>query len=93
MAGAAHDAVFNTWRRFSKQILYIAPPMIFFYYAMDWATHRYGSSFDAVIAVVLTIFILGTTTSTPSRAVLSSLRKSKGEFGRIRTSRLQAAWS
>ncbi|KAI1862607.1 hypothetical protein JX265_002773 [Neoarthrinium moseri] len=40
VAGAAHAAVFNTWRRFSKQILYVAPPMIFFYYAMDWAIHR-----------------------------------------------------
>ncbi|KAI1270021.1 UcrQ family protein [Xylariaceae sp. FL1019] len=39
-AGAGHDAVFNTWRRFSKQVLYVAPPLIFFYYAMDWAIHR-----------------------------------------------------
>ncbi|KAJ2993762.1 hypothetical protein NUW58_g1743 [Xylaria curta] len=39
-AGAAHDAVFNTWRRFSKQVLYFAPPLVFFYYAMSWATER-----------------------------------------------------
>ncbi|KAI0134716.1 UcrQ family protein [Xylariales sp. AK1849] len=39
-AGAAHDAVFNSWRRFSKQVLYFAPPLVFFYYAMEWATHR-----------------------------------------------------
>ncbi|KAH8671103.1 UcrQ family protein [Xylariales sp. PMI_506] len=40
LAGAAHAAVFNTWRRFSKQVLYWAPPCVFFYYAMDWAIHR-----------------------------------------------------
>ncbi|KAI4600765.1 ubiquinol--cytochrome-c reductase subunit 8 [Pestalotiopsis sp. 9143b] len=40
VAGAAHDAIFNTWRRISKQILYVAPPFIGFYYAMEWATHR-----------------------------------------------------
>ncbi|KAI5923052.1 UcrQ family protein [Camillea tinctor] len=39
-AGAAHDAIFNTWRRFSKQVLYFAPPMVFFYYAMSWAVER-----------------------------------------------------
>ncbi|KAI0164261.1 ubiquinol-cytochrome c reductase complex ubiquinone-binding protein [Hypoxylon sp. FL1284] len=39
-AGAAQAAVFNTWRRFSGQVLYFAPPMIFFYYAMSWATDR-----------------------------------------------------
>ncbi|KAJ4302381.1 ubiquinol--cytochrome-c reductase subunit 8 [Collariella sp. IMI 366227] len=26
LAGAAHDAIFNTWRRFSAQVLYWAPP-------------------------------------------------------------------
>ncbi|KAI1271228.1 cytochrome b-c1 complex subunit 8 [Xylaria sp. FL0933] len=40
LAGTMHDAVFNTWRRFSKQVLYFAPPFIFFYYAMSWATER-----------------------------------------------------
>ncbi|KAI0973966.1 cytochrome b-c1 complex subunit 8 [Xylaria arbuscula] len=40
LAGTAHDAVFNTWRRFSKQVLYFAPPFIAFYYAMSWATER-----------------------------------------------------
>ncbi|KAI1439641.1 cytochrome b-c1 complex subunit 8 [Annulohypoxylon stygium] len=39
-AGATHDAVFNTWRRFSKQVLYWAPPMLGAYYAMDWAIKR-----------------------------------------------------
>ncbi|KAI0412669.1 hypothetical protein EKO27_g9643 [Xylaria grammica] len=40
IAGAAHDAIFNTWRRFSKQVLYFAPPLIGFYYAMSWAIDR-----------------------------------------------------
>ncbi|KAI0912076.1 cytochrome b-c1 complex subunit 8 [Ustulina deusta] len=40
LAGTAHDAIFNTWRRFSKQVLYFAPPFVAFYYAMSWATER-----------------------------------------------------
>ncbi|KAI1140486.1 ubiquinol-cytochrome c reductase complex ubiquinone-binding protein [Hypoxylon sp. FL0543] len=40
LAGVAHAAIFNTWRRFSAQVLYVAPPMIFFYYAMSWAVER-----------------------------------------------------
>ncbi|KAI1800287.1 UcrQ-domain-containing protein [Daldinia bambusicola] len=40
LAGAAHDAVFNTWRRFSTQVLYWAPPLLAAYYAMDWAIKR-----------------------------------------------------
>ncbi|KAK1770912.1 cytochrome b-c1 complex subunit 8 [Phialemonium atrogriseum] len=39
-AGAAHDAIFNTWRRASAQVLYIAPPFIAAYYLMNWATER-----------------------------------------------------
>lgn len=39
-AGAAHDAVFNTWRRFSKQVFYWAPPLLASYYIMQWATER-----------------------------------------------------
>jgi ubiquinol-cytochrome c reductase subunit 8 len=39
-AHAANDAVFNTFRRFRSQVLYIVPPMIIGYYAMDWAIHR-----------------------------------------------------
>lgn len=40
VAGAFHDAIFNTWRRFSKQVLYFTPPLIAAYYVLDWATHR-----------------------------------------------------
>ncbi|KAJ4396075.1 ubiquinol--cytochrome-c reductase subunit 8 [Gnomoniopsis smithogilvyi] len=39
-AGAAHAAVFNTWRRFSAQVLYVVPPFIAAYYIMNWATER-----------------------------------------------------
>ncbi|KAH8893486.1 UcrQ-domain-containing protein [Thozetella sp. PMI_491] len=39
-AGAAHDAVFNTWRRVSSQVLYIVPPFIAGYYIMNWAEKR-----------------------------------------------------
>jgi ubiquinol-cytochrome c reductase subunit 8 len=39
-AGAAHDAVFNTFRRVSSQIFYWAPPMIVGYYVMNWAVER-----------------------------------------------------
>ena len=42
LAGAAHNAIFNSWRRFSHQVLYWAPPMVFFYYALNWAIERYG---------------------------------------------------
>lgn len=42
LAGAAHAAVFNSWRRFRNQVLYWAPPMVFFYYTMEWAIERYG---------------------------------------------------
>ncbi|KAI0206900.1 cytochrome b-c1 complex subunit 8 [Astrocystis sublimbata] len=39
-AGAAHDAVFNTWRRFSAQALYVVPPFVLAYAVMSWATER-----------------------------------------------------
>ncbi|KAJ9156415.1 hypothetical protein NKR23_g993 [Pleurostoma richardsiae] len=39
-SGAFHDAIFNTWRRFSAQVLYIAPPFIAGYYIMNWAVER-----------------------------------------------------
>ena len=39
-AGAGHAAVFNTWRRFKAQVLYVVPPLALFYVAMDWAIKR-----------------------------------------------------
>ncbi|ORY66544.1 cytochrome b-c1 complex subunit 8, partial [Pseudomassariella vexata] len=40
-AGAAHDAMFNTWRRTRTQILYWAPPLVMAYYLMNRAVTRY----------------------------------------------------
>jgi len=39
-AGAAHNAVFNTWRRFKGSVLYWAPPFVLLYFALDWANKR-----------------------------------------------------
>jgi ubiquinol-cytochrome c reductase subunit 8 len=38
--GAAHAAVFNTWRRFRHQVLYVVPPFIVAYAAMNWAIEK-----------------------------------------------------
>lgn len=46
-AGAFRAAIFNTWRRFSAQVLYVAPPFIVAYAAMDWAIKRFVSSTSA----------------------------------------------
>lgn len=40
LAGTAHAAVFNTWRRFKGQVLYVVPPFLVAYYVMNWATER-----------------------------------------------------
>ncbi|TGZ84300.1 UcrQ-domain-containing protein [Ascodesmis nigricans] len=40
LAGLAHNAIFNTWRRFRGSVLYVAPPFIAMYYLMDWAEKR-----------------------------------------------------
>jgi ubiquinol-cytochrome c reductase subunit 8 len=42
-AGAAHAAVFNTFRRFRHQVLYVVPPFVAAYAAMNWAIERYAS--------------------------------------------------
>jgi ubiquinol-cytochrome c reductase subunit 8 len=36
-----HTAIFNTFRRFRHQVLYVAPPFIVAYSLMDWAIERY----------------------------------------------------
>ena len=41
LGGAAHAAVFNVFRRSKGQILYVVPPLVISYLAMDWAVHRY----------------------------------------------------
>lgn len=40
LAGAAHNAVFNTFRRFKGAVLYVVPPFVAYYYLMDWAEKR-----------------------------------------------------
>jgi ubiquinol-cytochrome c reductase subunit 8 len=40
LAGVLHAAIFNVFRRFSHQVLYIAPPMIIGYFTMQWAIER-----------------------------------------------------
>ena len=37
LKGALNAAIFNTWRRFSAQVLYFAPPLVAAYAAMNWA--------------------------------------------------------
>jgi hypothetical protein len=43
LAGAFHDAIFNTWRRFRNQVVYFAPPFIAGYYVLNWAIERYAT--------------------------------------------------
>lgn len=40
MAGAAHAAVFNVFRRTRDQILYWLPPLLIGYAVMNWAIER-----------------------------------------------------
>ncbi|KAE8450759.1 hypothetical protein EG329_005672 [Mollisiaceae sp. DMI_Dod_QoI] len=40
LAGTAHAAIFNVWRRFSHQVLYFAPPLIIAYVTMEWAIEK-----------------------------------------------------
>jgi ubiquinol-cytochrome c reductase subunit 8 len=41
LAGTLNAAIFNTWRRFSHQVLYFAPPLVIAYYTMQWAIERF----------------------------------------------------
>lgn len=43
LAGAFHAAIFNTFRRCKAQVLYVVPPFVAAYAAMNWATERYAS--------------------------------------------------
>ncbi|TVY85246.1 Cytochrome b-c1 complex subunit [Lachnellula suecica] len=40
LAGTLNAAIFNTWRRFSHQVLFFAPPLILAYVTMGWAIER-----------------------------------------------------
>jgi hypothetical protein len=79
LAGAGHAAFFNVFRRFRHQILYVAPPFIAAYAAMNWAIERYASLAAGMTVIsrvwiigwlTFTLLRLGTTTSTPSLAAL-----------------------
>ncbi|EFX01384.1 ubiquinol-cytochrome c reductase complex subunit [Grosmannia clavigera kw1407] len=39
-AHAGHDAIFNSWRRVSRQVLYWAPTAVAGYFIMSWAFER-----------------------------------------------------
>ena len=43
LAGTAHAAVFNSWRRFRAQALYVIPPFAIAYLTMNWAIEKYVS--------------------------------------------------
>lgn len=40
LAGTAHAAIFNTYRRTKGQILYWAVPLLIGYELMNWATEK-----------------------------------------------------
>ncbi|KAJ5382412.1 Cytochrome b-c1 complex subunit 8 [Penicillium concentricum] len=39
-AGAGHAAIFNVFRRFRHQVLYVVPPFVAAYAVMNWAIER-----------------------------------------------------
>ncbi|EAU39196.1 conserved hypothetical protein [Aspergillus terreus NIH2624] len=41
LAGAFNAAIFNTFRRFRHQVLYVVPPFVIAYSAMNWAVEKY----------------------------------------------------
>ena len=41
LAGTMQAAVFNTYRRARSQFLYVVPPFIIAYVAMNWAIEKY----------------------------------------------------
>ncbi|KAG9248204.1 cytochrome b-c1 complex subunit 8 [Calycina marina] len=40
LAGTLNAAIFNTFRRVGGQVLYVVPPLLIAYAAMDWAIER-----------------------------------------------------
>ncbi|KAF2503116.1 ubiquinol-cytochrome c reductase complex ubiquinone-binding protein [Lophium mytilinum] len=40
LAGALNAAIFNTWRRFRGQVLYVAPPLVASQLCMMWLIER-----------------------------------------------------
>lgn len=86
LAGAFHSAIFNTFRRFRHQVLYVAPPFLIAYATMNWAVERYALSLcpDFLQRKIgdcgdwfLILTTLGMSTSTRSLAVSSRVVTSK----------------
>ncbi|MCJ1250793.1 hypothetical protein MMC30_008021 [Trapelia coarctata] len=40
LAGTLNAAIFNTWRRFKAQALYVLPPLALAYATMNWAIEK-----------------------------------------------------
>lgn len=40
LAGTLNAAVFNSWRRFRGQALFVIPPLAVAYLALDWAIEK-----------------------------------------------------
>lgn len=80
-AGIWHAAIFNSWRRFKGNVLYVVPPFVAYYFIMDWAEKRCviviwdaGVFQDGSTDEMAT----GTTSSTARRAASSTAsRRSK----------------
>lgn len=49
-AGAAHNAIFNSARRVSGQIAYVATPFLIVYWVYNWGKAKNGE-FDSVCRV------------------------------------------
>ncbi|MCJ1285645.1 hypothetical protein MMC26_004986 [Xylographa opegraphella] len=47
LAGTLHAAIFNTWRRFKAQALYVIPPFAIAYATMNWAIEK--QEWDALV--------------------------------------------
>lgn len=86
LAGAFHNAIFNTFRRCRHQVLYVAPPFLIAYATMNWAVERYAPplcpdcvslrDLDCEDWMLMTM-CTGTSTSTRSPAVSSRVVTSK----------------
>ncbi|OJI91084.1 hypothetical protein ASPTUDRAFT_37971 [Aspergillus tubingensis CBS 134.48] len=58
LAGAGHAAIFNVFRRFRHQVLYVAPPFIAAYAIMNWAVERYASPLRADLKANIRMFLV-----------------------------------
>jgi len=85
-AGAFHDAIFNTWRRFSSKVLYWGPTFAAGYYIVEWAAERYVFELGSWrISGSITDRLTATSTLTPRPAAPSSAARSKALIGAMKT--------